>query len=239
MILSIIITTIFYTVAEASYCKTLSAIQNNLMACEDNIQFSKEAEDCVRRFSSKVKREQQALQKLLLGVVNESGSNQDLAQNNSQAASENVYKNTISKLDSLIKEAEERKTEVEIYRRNLVWPIIWNSEMGPLPDVDEPELQALFDEDYCYGEYSDHLKDAKQDFDTMIKDLTAAREIAKMAENSSTDRKKLLDNPVFKSSKPLLSESEAKGNSADQLPADKRQSQENTSDITGTEDVEE
>lgn len=217
---------------QASYCERVTSIEKELLSCEDNVLFSKAAEACVVSFSKKVRNAQEDLKKKLEKTISQSNSNQ----NNSQETSQKTYNDMNKSLDLLIAEAVARKQEVELYRKNLVWPIIWNEEMGPIPDVDDPDLQELFDEDYCYGEYSDHLKDAKKDLDNMINDLKATQEVAKLAEQTSANRKSLLDNPVFTTPKPLLSESQASGGKTTNLPTNTRQNEENDSDISGTEE---
>lgn len=174
----------------ANMCASLKKIVSEQEECEDNVAFSKAAETCLRGFKQRVNAEQPRLQKLLLKNTKEAASDksgQTARQEESEGLSASAYDTTIKSLNDLIAKGTQARGEVEAFRRNLMWPFNWTAGLGgPRPDADDPEVQKMLDEDYCYGEHSDIIKDALAEFDKMLNELKATKVAASGLQGLST-----------------------------------------------------
>jgi hypothetical protein len=174
----------------ANMCASLKKIISEQEECEDNVAFSKAAEACLRGFKQRVNSEQPRLQKLLLKNTKDAASDKSGAtakQDESEGLSAGAYDTTVKSLNELIAKGTQARGEVEAFRRNLMWPFNWSAAFGgPRPDADDPEVQKMLDEDYCYGEHSDIIKDALAEFDKMLADLTATKVAATGLQGLST-----------------------------------------------------
>lgn len=178
--------------AAENMCASLAKIQNQQESCDDNSQLSAAAETCLRGFKKRVDAEQPRLQKLLLkntagALTDKSGAT--ARQEESEALSASAYDTTVKALDDLILKGTLARAEVEAYRRNLVWPFIWSEGAfggAPRPDPDDPDVHKAIDEEFCYGEHSDIIIDARNDFDKMLNELKASRAAAATMQAQST-----------------------------------------------------
>lgn len=159
----------------ALYCPSLEQIAQQREDCEDNDKLSQAAESCVGIYRKKVTAEQAVLQKALSAQVADSGKAQQAHSENVNAG---VLSSTISKLDQLIAEGNATRGELVGYIGGLLWPFVWSDEMGPKPPVNDPDLQKLLDEDYCYGEHKDIIEDSIRELDKMLSELKAAKATA-------------------------------------------------------------
>ncbi|RZA09061.1 MAG: hypothetical protein EOP11_02880 [Proteobacteria bacterium] len=168
-----------FAASAANMCPSLPKILSSLQECDDNVAFSRAAESCAAGFRRRISAEQPRLQKMLLKQTKDSASDKTGAtakQAESETLSADAYNSTMQSLDKLIESGTQARGEVEAFRRNLMWPFTWSAAFeGPRPDADDPDVQKMLDEDFCYGEHAEIIRDTLADFDKMIGELKASK----------------------------------------------------------------
>lgn len=222
----------------ANMCASLISITSQQKECEDNSAFSKAAETCLAGFERRVNAERPRLQKLLLKNTSQSvtdKSGQTARQEESEALSANAYETTVKSLSELIAKGTQARAEVEAYRRNLMWPFNWSAGFeGPRPDADDPEVQKMLDEDFCYGEHSDIIKDALAGFDKMLAELKATKAASESFRGASNANQGNLNGSLT----PTTPNATGK-QSGPTIPSYRGDTKKQQSDISGTKEYEE